>query len=115
MSEDRHSQMVSGRRAYWMTKRLWELSDSLPVVEVAVADLAELDQDCWFDGQPATCRMVAEHARRIQDADLDHPIVLSADGGLMDGGHRVAKAWLAGHRTIRAVRFPEDPQPDYWG
>jgi len=31
----------------------------------------------------------------------------------MDGGHRVAKAWLAGLPTVRAVRFPIDPEPDY--
>jgi len=26
--------------------------------------------------------------------------------------HRVAKAWLLGRKTIRAVKFPRDPEPD---
>ncbi len=30
----------------------------------------------------------------------------------MDGGHRVAKAWMAGHDEIAAVRFPVTPEPD---
>ena len=48
---------------------------------------------------------MAEHARRIQEADLAYPIILSADGRLMDGGHRLAKAWLRG---LFAGRPPPD-------
>jgi hypothetical protein len=44
---------------------------------------------------------------------LRYPIILSADGGLMDGGHRVCKAWMLGHTEISAVQFPQDPEPDY--
>ncbi len=60
-----------------------------------------------------SCRAVAEHARRIMAADLSHPIILSSDGQLMDGGHRIAKAWLAGEIEIDAVRFEVDPRPEY--
>ena len=31
----------------------------------------------------------------------------------MDGGHRVAKAWLDGRLTVDAVRFEFDPEPDW--
>ncbi len=31
----------------------------------------------------------------------------------MDGMHRVAKALLLGHKEIKAVKFAEDPPPDY--
>ena len=31
----------------------------------------------------------------------------------MDGGHRVAKAYLLGYATISAVQFAIDPEPDY--
>jgi hypothetical protein len=30
----------------------------------------------------------------------------------MDGGHRIAKAWLLGLEEIVAVRFETDPAPD---
>ena len=110
----RHSRPVAGGRGYWLTERLWLLARDLPVREVPITAIAEFDQDCWFGaGRPPTCKAVAEHARRIYDADLTYPVILAADGGLMDGGHRIAKAWLLGRATIAAVQFPRDPEPDY--
>jgi hypothetical protein len=109
----RHSRAVPGGRAFYMTERLWKLAADLPVESVAIDAISEFDEDCWFDGGPATCRMVAQHANRIQKADLRYPVILSADGRLMDGGHRVAKAWLSGSTTVNAVRFRVDPEPDY--
>lgn len=52
-------------------------------------------------------------ARRIQEADLAHPVILGSDGQLMDGGHRIAKAWLEGRDRVDAVRFTVDPEPDW--
>ena len=49
------------------------------------------------------------------EADLRYPIILSADGRVMDGMHRVAKAYLEGRETIQAVQFEVDPRPDYIG
>ncbi len=31
----------------------------------------------------------------------------------MDGGHRLAKAWLAGQSHVLAVRFSHDPELDW--
>ena len=31
----------------------------------------------------------------------------------MDGGHRIAKAYLLGRTTARARRFVNDPDPDW--
>ncbi len=31
----------------------------------------------------------------------------------MDGAHRVAKAYLAGHAEVLAVQFEVDPAPDW--
>ena len=59
-----------------------------------------------------TVRKVAEHARRIFDADLAYPVILCAEGRLMDGGHRLAKAWMEGREEIAAVRFAVTPEPD---
>jgi hypothetical protein len=98
----------------WETERLWSLARDLPVKSISIDEVAELDQDCWFGpGTTPTCRAVAAHARRIEQADLTHPVILSADGRLMDGGHRLAKAWLLGHTHVKAVQFVVDPEPDY--
>ena len=49
------------------------------------------------------------------DADLAFPVILSSDGRIMDGMHRVCKALLHGHTHITAVRFAADPPPDHVG
>lgn len=111
---EKHSRAIDGGRGFWWTDRLWSLVDHLPVTQVAIADIAEFDMDCWFgEKSPPTCRAVAEHAQRIERAELSFPIILAADGGLMDGGHRIAKAWLAGDAHVRAVQFVTDPPPDW--
>ena len=64
----------------------------------------------WFGSgsDAATCRAIVEHARLIDAADLSFPIILSSDGRVTDGMHRVAKAALLGHETIAAVQFASD-------
>ncbi len=58
-------------------------------------------------------RAVARHAQLIADTDLRYPIILSANGRVMDGMHRVCKALLENRLTISAVQFVHDPEPDY--
>lgn len=108
-----HSHVVAGRRAHWWTDRLWAAATDLPIETVHIDSIAEFDMDCWFGGRAPTCREVAEHARRIHAADLSYPVILSADGVLMDGGHRIAKAYLMGETTVQARRFLDDPEPDW--
>ncbi len=110
---EKHSRPVSGGRGFWWTKSLWAAAEDLPVIQVALADVMELDEDCWFGGKAPTCREVAEHSRRIADADLRYPVIFAADGRLMDGGHRIARAWLEGRVEVAAVRFEVDPEPDW--
>jgi hypothetical protein len=110
----KHSRAVPGGRAVWLTERLWALAADLTPARVPLDAIPEFDAVCWFDAAtPPTCRNVARHARRIAAADLRYPVILSADGRLMDGGHRLAKAWLAGETHVLAVRFAADPAPDY--
>jgi hypothetical protein len=42
---------------------------------------------------------------------LSHPIILDEDGVIMDGRHRVMKALLTEQKTIKVVRFDENPDP----
>ncbi len=111
-STHKHSHTLEDGRGVWRVQRLWELARGLPVEQVAIADIVEFEQDCWFGGRAPSCREVAEHAHRIFEADLSFPIILSSQGHLMDGGHRIAKAHLAGQSHIQAVRFETDPEPD---
>lgn len=102
-----------GKLLVWEAERLWRLSSGLPVRTVPLSSIANFDDVCWFhSGAKPTCRAVASHAKRIYEADLARPIILSARGTMMDGMHRVAKAWLLGMQEIKAVQFSEDPPPD---
>ena len=114
MSREKHTRILAdGRRGLWWTDHLWLLAADLPVHRVRVADIPELDIDCWFgDRREPTIREVAAHARRIFTADRRYPIILCAAGRLMDGGHRLAGALVAGEDEVDAVRFPVTPPPD---
>jgi hypothetical protein len=110
----KHSYPTPKGRLFWYTERLWQLTQDLPIKRVRIDTIVEFDQNCWFsETSLPTCRQVAQHARRIFAADLAYPIILAADGHLMDGGHRLAKAWLLGLTEINAVQFSVDPTPDY--
>ena len=99
----------------WDVDRLVELSKDLPRQEVPLSEIRELDEPYWFGlkSDRPTCRAVANHARLIGEADLRYPIILCAEGRVMDGMHRVAKAYVEGRETIKAVRLTETPEPDY--
>ena len=109
-----HSYPMPHGRYVWRSERLWLLTKDLPVKRVSIDRITEFDQNCWFRaGSAPTCRDIAKHAKRIIDADLSYPIILAADGHLMDGGHRIAKVWLSGAMEIDAVQFEVDPEPDW--
>ena len=109
----KHSRLKPEGRFIWYVVRLWRLAEHLPIKPVPIESIAEFDQNCWFgQSDVPTCRAVAAHAKRIYEADLSYPILLSAEGYLMDGGHRIAKAWLLGMKDIQAVQFEVDPEPD---
>ena len=99
----------------WDVDRLIGLCNALPVRDVALDSIDEIDTVYWFDDQidRPTVRRVVDHVRLIEDVDLSHPIILGVDGRVMDGMHRIAKALLEGRSTISAVRFETHPDPDY--
>ena len=84
---------------------------------VPLADIAELDQRYWFTepGDDPTPRAIAQHLKLVNAADTAYPILLDAEGRLMDGMHRVVKRLAQGHSTIWAVRLPTTPPPDFVG
>lgn len=114
-----HSNVRDGRRLVWYEDSLWRLAADLPVMEMELDSVKAwtgtpaLDEDCWFVGaRPPSLREVARHCQRINAVTFEYPIILSDDGTLMDGGHRLCKALVEGRTTIKAVRFPSMPPPD---
>jgi hypothetical protein len=115
MRRQYHFHKSDAHTLIWDVHKLVELSKSLPVVSVPLSQIRELDERFWFNGSKAqpTCREIAAHAKLIMETDLNFPIILSSTGRVMDGMHRACKAWTQGAGSIKAVRFPVDPEPDY--
>jgi hypothetical protein len=101
---------VSGFDA-WDVDRLVALSRQLPVKQVPLDSFWQVDTVYWTE--PFTVRTFAEHVRLVQAVDRDYPIILAADGRVMDGMHRIVCALIDEDRTIAAVQFDVTPGPDY--
>lgn len=105
------------RKGYyaWDVDKLVKRSKDLPQISIRLEDLKEIDENFWYQSSKTkpTCRSIVEHLRLINETDLKHPIILSQKGKVIDGMHRVAKALLLGYKEIKAVRFKEDPLPDF--
>ena len=99
----------------WDVDRLVALTQGFPRIHVPLTAIRELDEPFWSDHDTSTWRAAVEHVRLIEAADLSFAIILSSDGRVMDGMHRVAQAVLLGRTTIEAVQFAVDPEPDYVG
>lgn len=97
----------------WDVDRLIELSRDLPVKHIEVSAISELDTAYWSPTQALTVRQIAEHFRLVRDVDPSYPVILAADGRVMDGMHRVIRALIEGRTTITAVQFEIQPEPDF--
>jgi hypothetical protein len=101
----------------WDVRRLVELTQTFAPERVPLSEIRELNEPYWANenARQLTCREVVDHARLMLDCDLTFSVILSSDGRVMDGMHRVCKALLQGLAEIKAVRFDRDPEPDYIG
>ena len=101
---------------FWRMHQLWELAAGLPIKKVRLSELDGFDEVRWFGGPRnivPTCRAIAEHARDINASDLSYPIILSPTGEVLDGWHRICKAFLQQIEELDAVHLPTLP-PYRW-
>ena len=99
----------------WDVDHLIALSADLQRRRIPLADIRELDEDWFGKDERPTWRNLLNHLKLIDEADLSFPIIVSAEGRVMDGMHRVAKALSQGRHDIETVRFEQDPPPDHIG
>lgn len=57
-------------------------------------------------------RSFVYHMERVNNANLDYPVILDNEGYICDGWHRVSKAMLLGKITIKAKRLIVMPEPE---
>jgi len=91
---------------FWSVSRLFELSKNLIVFEIPINHL-----NIWYKYTEISLREMIMHINAVNNADLSFPIILDEDGEIMDGRHRIMKAIIKGEKTIKAVRFDENPTP----
>ena len=104
-----------GSTPFWRMQTIWSAAAGKPTMTVTIEDLNILDEVVWFDARRdvhPTVRRIAQHARDICDADLDYPIIMTRSGDVLDGAHRIAKAYLHGKQVISAVVLDDWPSPD---
>ncbi len=113
MRRQYHFRQVGQDTYIWDVHHLVELTKNFVIKKVALSDIRELNEAYWFPDQFPTTEQIIEHFQLMQDADLSYPIILCAEGRVMDGMHRVAKASLLKHSHILAVQFEQTPEPDF--
>lgn len=99
----------------WDVHRLIDLSAALAPEEILLDDIAEIDENYWFQtgNSEPTGRIIAEHFKLMMETNLRHPIILCSNSRVMDGMHRILRALHEGKTRIKCVRFLDDPEPDY--
>jgi len=90
-------------------------SSNHPVIKVSLEELVpQLSENVWGDWSPMTVlgkmdtKKYAENAERIRKADLSYPVIVTGKHRIVDGFHRVARAYLEGKKEIRIQVFDAD-------
>jgi len=83
-----------------------------PIKKIAIEELLpQLEKEVWGDRTPKMvldkidAKKYQTNAERIRDANMSYPIILTGQHTIVDGYHRVAKAYMEGKREIRAHVF----------
>lgn len=91
----------------WLVPTFWELTKNQNVVIIPTETLLEIilgyvnndyEDDDW---------------NRVEIADLSYPIIINDTHGILDGCHRVVKAYMLGHKEVVCVRLNDLPTPLY--
>jgi hypothetical protein len=101
-----HTCSVDGEHWYCV-KCIWQVVAQLPVVIIALDDIRPRWYEVNRDGVKST-DPDPDHKKRISEADLNYPIVLTQNYTILDGCHRLVKAATSGESCIKAVIVSPD-------
>ena len=115
MRKQYHIRPVGPDTHVWDVHKLIRATRELPVIDVAIDDISEIDENWWYQepGALPTPRSMAHHMALVEKTDLSHPVILCADGRLMDGMHRLVRALAEDRTYVPAVRLSKTPPPDF--
>ena len=102
-----HTCSISEDGAWYVTSLIEASKDKSNTIEFDLDTWSlQLSRDTWHI---QSMYDFVTHVKQMQDADMNYPILLSEDGVILDGWHRLAKAITTGQRYIKAIRFKKDP------
>ncbi len=85
----------------WDVKDLWKYSEDIEPEEICINDIHLSTMDDDFD----------YNIIRVKTADMKFPILLTPEGYVADGMHRVLNVILSGGEKILAKKFTKMPEP----
>lgn len=94
---------------FWKASTLWNATKNK--IPQRVSNRYILQECTWNIGN---LQDFANEVKNVQEVSLDYPIILDMNGNIIDGAHRVVKAYLEG-KDIDIVYIGDDewPEPDY--
>ena len=99
----------------WNLQDIWKLSENLKVTKIKVSELWDnryKEAWCWqHEEETINNLFFLHHMKRVLNADLSYPIILSEENLIFDGVHRLMKAKHLGLEYIDCVQFVKDPTP----
>lgn len=98
--------MDNGEVHSWFVPNLWRLVEPLPIVKVLVFDIYQSVKRHIEE------EYIEEDWLRVKHADLSYPIIINDVHGVVDGVHRIAKAYQLNKRFINAKDIKTMPKPD---
>jgi hypothetical protein len=99
----------------WDLDEIWEITKDFEKELILVDELWDeryAKAWCWqHENETINNEFFLHHMKRVAEADLMYPIILSEEGLIFDGVHRLVKAKYYGLKHILCVRFQKDPVP----
>lgn len=99
----------------WDVDKLITKSNSLRIFNTDISKIKKFEQNYWYlnYNDKVSGKSITDHIKLVLDCNLEYPIILAADSSIMDGMHRLCKAYLNGQESIRSVKFDTTPAPDF--
>jgi hypothetical protein len=88
-----------------------KLSISIQPEEISVAKLVKINKDVQTkEGMLGDLLEKPNKAfkKRVEDADLNYPILVQTDYYIIDGAHRLAKAYFSKQKSIQVKIIPNE-------
>ena len=100
------NQQVTRGNKKWLISTLIEKSKDFEVFDYNIEHL-DLSNSVWEPME--VMYQFIQHVKMCEDADIECPIILNEDNSVLDGWHRMIKAFMQGDKTIKAVKFKDQP------